>query len=95
MANTYVITAACIDVKDAACVDVCPVDCIFSNAAAPQFYINPVECIDCGSCVPVCPVQAIYQDSEVPLEQQAFIAINAEFFTDPTQTIEPNPPKWV
>lgn len=29
MASPYVITAACIDTKDRACVDVCPVQCIY------------------------------------------------------------------
>lgn len=94
MANTYVITAACIGVKDGACVEVCPVDCIFSNDRAPQYYINPIECIDCGSCEPVCPVQAIYQDSEVPAELHPYIALNAAFFEDPDNEIKPNPPKW-
>lgn len=29
MASPYVITSACIDTKDMACVDVCPVQCIY------------------------------------------------------------------
>jgi len=29
MAEPYVITDACVDVKDLACVDVCPVQCIY------------------------------------------------------------------
>lgn len=29
MAEPYVITSACIDTKDRACVDVCPVQCIY------------------------------------------------------------------
>jgi NAD-dependent dihydropyrimidine dehydrogenase PreA subunit len=28
---TYIIAQPCIDVKDAACVDVCPVDCIYEG----------------------------------------------------------------
>ena len=28
----YVITEPCVDVKDASCVDVCPVDCIYPLA---------------------------------------------------------------
>src|SRR5207245_9013525 len=31
----YVITEACISVKDRACVDVCPVDCIYEGAEPP------------------------------------------------------------
>jgi NAD-dependent dihydropyrimidine dehydrogenase PreA subunit len=75
---TYVICEPCIDVKDAACVEVCPVDCIYEGE--DMFYINPDECIDCGACVPECPVEAIYEDVEVPEEWQSFIAKNAEFF---------------
>ncbi len=30
---TYIIAQPCIDVKDAACVDVCPVDCIYEGPA--------------------------------------------------------------
>ena len=62
----YVIAEPCIDVKDTACVDACPVDCIHPRknesdfAVAAQLYIDPVECIDCGACVPVCPVSAIF-----------------------------------
>ena len=62
----YVIAEPCINVKDTACVDACPVDCIHPRkneddfAAAAQLYIDPIECIDCGACVPVCPVSAIF-----------------------------------
>src|SRR6266496_1844003 len=53
---TYVITQPCIGVKDASCVDVCPVDCIHPTQSeagfeeAEMLYINPDECIDCGAC---------------------------------------------
>jgi ferredoxin len=49
---TYVITEPCIDVKDTACVDVCPVECIHPLPDSDEFemvnqlYINPAECID-------------------------------------------------
>ena len=62
----YVITEPCIGTKDAACVDVCPVDCIHPRKdeatfeAAEMLYIHPDECIDCGACVPACPVEAIF-----------------------------------
>ena len=39
--TTYVITEACVGVKDATCVDVCPVACIHTTPEAPQFYIDP------------------------------------------------------
>lgn len=76
----YVITEPCVDVKDKACVDVCPVDCIHGGDDTPQLYINPGECIDCGACEPECPVEAIYQDSMVPEEWNGFIQINADYF---------------
>jgi ferredoxin len=62
---TFVITDPCIETKDTACVDVCPVDCIHPRkdeaefATATMLYIHPDECIDCGACVPACPVAAI------------------------------------
>lgn len=76
----YVITQPCVDVKDKACVDVCPVDCIQGDDDAPQMYINPGECIDCGACEPECPVEAIFQDSAVPEEWNGFIQINTDYF---------------
>nr|WP_290665576.1 ferredoxin family protein [Ardenticatena sp.] len=70
----YVICEPCIGVKDAACVDVCPVDCIYE--AEDQYVIHPDECIDCGACEPVCPVQAIFFKDDVPEEWQTFIEKN-------------------
>jgi len=61
---TYIIAEPCIDTKDASCVEVCPVDCIYE--ADDQFYIHPDECIDCGACEPECPWEAIYEDASVP-----------------------------
>jgi NAD-dependent dihydropyrimidine dehydrogenase PreA subunit len=77
----YVITDACIDIKDRACVLCCPVDCIYEGLRT--LYIHPDECINCGLCVSVCPVDAIYDEPDVPESQRAFIAINREFF-DPS-----------
>jgi NAD-dependent dihydropyrimidine dehydrogenase PreA subunit len=74
----YVITDACIDVKDRSCVACCPVDCIYEGMRT--LYIQPEECINCGLCVTVCPVDAIYDETTVPVQQRGFIAINAEFF---------------
>lgn len=75
---TYVIGPPCIDVKDAACVAECPVDCIYTGGR--MLYIQPDECIDCGACEPVCPVEAIYPESFLPTEYQAFTEVNADFF---------------
>ena len=82
----FVITDPCIGTKDAACVDVCPVDCIHPRKDEPEFeqtsilYIHPDECIDCGACVPACPVAAIYDSPEsTPATQKALIEANAIF----------------
>ncbi len=52
----FIITEPCIGVKDASCVNVCPVDCIHTSDREEVFFINPDECIDCAYCVTVCPV---------------------------------------
>lgn len=77
---TYVITQDCVDLKDRACVDECPVDCIYEGAR--MLYIHPDECVDCGACEPVCPVEAIYYEDDVPDDQEAYTTANVEFFTD-------------
>jgi len=71
---TYVIAEPCVGTRDASCVEVCPVDCIYE--AADQYYINPGECIDCGACEPECPVQAIFPDADVPPEWTRYIEKN-------------------
>ncbi len=48
----YIIAEPCIGVKDASCVEVCPVDCIHATDDDTMYYIDPNECIDCGVCVP-------------------------------------------
>src|SRR4026209_314805 len=74
----YVITEACKNTKDRACVDVCPVDCIYEGA--DQLYIHPDECIDCGACEPECPVTAIFPEEDVPPNMVAYIEKNKEVF---------------
>jgi len=80
----FIITDPCIGTKDAACVDVCPVDCIHPRKDEPEFepatmlYIHPDECIDCGACVPACPVAAIYDSPDsTPASQKDLIDANA------------------
>jgi ferredoxin len=82
----FIITDPCIDTKDTACVDVCPVDCIHPRKDEPEFettkilYIHPEECIDCGACVPACPVAAIYDSPEsTPASQTSLVEANAIF----------------
>ncbi len=77
---TYVIGAPCIDVLDRACVDECPVDCIYEGKRS--LYIHPDECVDCGACEPVCPVEAIYYEDDLPEDLEPFCADNAAFFAD-------------
>ena len=79
----FIITDPCIDTKDTACVDVCPVDCIHPRKDEPEFetatmlYIHPAECIDCGACVPACPVAAIYDSPETtPASQKQLVEAN-------------------
>lgn len=77
---TYVITHPCIGVKDASCVEVCPVDCIHSTDEDEQYYINPDECIDCGVCAEVCPVEAIFFEDDVPEQWQQYILRNKAYY---------------
>ena len=79
---TYVITAACIDVKDKSCIEVCPVDCIYTEPDDRMCYVHPDECIDCAACESACPVGAIFADTHVPKEVEAFTAVNLLYFSD-------------
>ena len=80
-ALTYVIGEPCIDILDRACVEECPVDCIYEGARS--LYIHPDECVDCGACEPVCPVEAIYYEDDLPSELEAYKDDNARFFAEP------------
>ena len=92
---TYIITEPCVGVCDTACLNVCPVDCIYPpedynfeteegkekmRVDGKQLYIHPDECIDCGACEPECPVEAIFPEDEVPDDQKDYIRINYERF---------------
>jgi ferredoxin len=88
----YIIAEPCVNVTDRACVEVCPVDCIYEidesgvsahGIKAPEdkqkfLYIHPEECIDCGACEPVCPVDAIFMDEETPEKWTEYIPLNYE-----------------
>ena len=71
----YIVTEACIGVKDKSCMTVCPVDCIYEGDE--MVFINPDECIDCGLCEPECPVTAIFVDTDVPPNFRDYIEKNA------------------
>ena len=83
---SYYIAEPCIGVKDTACVEVCPVDCIHPREGeggfegAQMLYINPEECIDCAACEPVCPVTAIFEEAALPEKWKNFIEINTNYY---------------
>src|SRR4029453_87441 len=71
---THIIAEPCIGTKDPACVDVCPVDCIYGkNEDWEMLYMHPEECIDCGLCIDACPVEGIFPLEEVPDKWKRFI----------------------
>ena len=83
---TYIIAEPCVNTKDTACVDVCPVDCIHPRKDEGNFeketmlYIDRDVCIDCGACEPACPVQAIFPEDLVPEKWKHYIKLNDEHF---------------
>jgi NAD-dependent dihydropyrimidine dehydrogenase PreA subunit len=90
----FIITDPCIDTKDTACVDVCPVDCIHPRKDEPEYeaatmlYVHPEECIDCGACVPACPVAAIYDSVDsTPESQKDLIEANFVYRVDEPDTM--------
>ncbi len=74
----YIVTEACIGVKDKSCMTVCPVDCIYEGDE--MVFINPDECIDYGACEPECPVDAIFELDAVPAKSRNYIEKNAALF---------------
>jgi NAD-dependent dihydropyrimidine dehydrogenase PreA subunit len=77
---TYVIAQPCVDLLDKACIEECPVDCIYEGGR--MLYIHPDECVDCGACEPVCPVEAIYYEDDLPDKWREFGPANVDFFDD-------------
>ena len=77
---TYVIAQPCVDVLDRACIEECPVDCIYEGGR--MLYIHPDECVDCGACEPVCPVEAIYYEDDLPDKWRDYTQANVDFFDD-------------
>jgi ferredoxin len=73
---------------DGACVDVCPVDCIYQydgddkEKFPNQLYIEPEECINCGVCEPECPWEAIFEDEQVPSVFEADTPLNAKMLEE-------------
>ncbi len=82
----YVIAEPCIDNNDQSCVAVCPVDCISSvQGVDRKFYIDPNNCIDCGSCEQACPNGAIFAADALPEEWAGFTWVDATWYSDPGQ----------
>ena len=83
----YVITEPCLGEQYAACVDVCPVDCIYPGKHENKSFmvIDPDVCINCDACLNVCPVNAI-----VPSEKDNphYAQINAKL----ASIFKSNPP---
>ena len=75
---TYVLAEPCVDVLDRACVEECPVECIYEGGR--MAYIQPEECVDCGACEPVCPVEAIFYEEDLPAQYGKFAEANVVFF---------------
>jgi NAD-dependent dihydropyrimidine dehydrogenase PreA subunit len=95
---TYVIAEPCVGVKDTACVEVCPTDCIHPRkdesgfAEAKKLYIDAPNCVDCGACVPVCPVQAIYYESDLPEKWAHYTQVDADWYKAREQAASPADP---
>jgi NAD-dependent dihydropyrimidine dehydrogenase PreA subunit len=69
---------------DQSCVEVCPVDCISADTSADRkFYIDPANCIDCGSCEQACPNQAIFREEALPPEWAGFAGVDATWYGNP------------
>jgi ferredoxin len=87
----YVIAEPRIGVKDTACVDACPVDCIHPRkdeirfSEDTQLYIDPIECIDCSACMPACSVWAIFAlgDDDLPTRWKEYAEKNARYYHSP------------
>ena len=80
----YVVTDAC--VRDFVCVTECATSAIAplpADAAAgtvTQVYINPDECIDCGTCANLCEQNAIYPEADLPADKADFAEKNRAYF---------------
>jgi len=80
----FVITQSCC--SDAACVAVCPVNCIHPTPEERGFgtsdilHVDPQACIDCGACADACPVNAIYPADKLGTRDKVFIDINADYY---------------
>lgn len=77
---TFVITEPCVDILDKSCVEVCPVDCIYTGDR--MLYIQPDDCVECGACVPACPMDAIFDEVDLPERWSDFKIYSVELFSE-------------
>ncbi|WP_298446586.1 FAD-dependent oxidoreductase [Gordonia sp. (in: high G+C Gram-positive bacteria)] len=82
----FVITQSCC--SDAACVAVCPVNCIHPTPEERGFgtsdilHVDPQACIDCGACADACPVNAIFPADKLGPRDRIFAEINADYYAN-------------
>jgi len=81
---TFVVTEACIGVKDQSCMEVCPEYCIYSEEPDLMSFIDPNRCTNCGACAAACTMGAIFPDVAIPRASREFIAINDYWFKHKT-----------
>jgi NAD-dependent dihydropyrimidine dehydrogenase PreA subunit len=78
---TYTIAEPCIDVKDKACIEECPVDCIYEGARM-LLYIHPRRVRRLRRVRAGCPTEAIYYQNDLPEQWNHDMRINADFFAE-------------
>lgn len=85
MAGIAIITEACIDVKDRACVDVCPVQCIYEYDPAPNLLFSEDEA---GSGV----IENTHQPNPdaIALFADSILYVNTEECTSCTACYQPD-----
>ncbi len=80
----YVVTDAC--QKDFICVEGCSTQAIrpaegdADAGKVSQVFINPDDCIDCGSCADACPHDAIFPVDDLPADKAEFAEKNKAYF---------------
>jgi len=85
MSGIAIITEACIDVKDRACVDVCPVQCIYEFDAATNTLVSEDEA---GSGV-IANTHVPNPDT-IPVFGDSILYVNTEECTSCTACYEPD-----
>ena len=88
----YVITEKCLEEVYAACVDVCPADCIHPGDYKGKAFmiIDPEACTECTSCLDACPIGAIVASvEEAPEDAKLNAELSAAFGKNPP--IQPRP----